>query len=142
MNSSAHRSGKKNHQGRNLKRFRGMFGIKQEALAVELGEEWSQKRVSLLEARARLDPDALTRVAEILKVPEQAIRNFDEEAAIGYFNTFNDPDAGKNLQETAVNPLGMLIEAFEENKKLYERLLESEREKTEILKNLLNHRSQ
>lgn len=28
------------HQGRNVKRFREMLGIKQEGLAVELGEDW------------------------------------------------------------------------------------------------------
>ena len=42
---------KKVHQGRNIKRFREMLGIKQEALAIALGEDWSQKRVSLMEQR-------------------------------------------------------------------------------------------
>jgi hypothetical protein len=31
------------HEGRNVKRFREMLGIKQEALATELGEDWTQK---------------------------------------------------------------------------------------------------
>ncbi len=39
------------HQGRNVKRFREMLGIKQEVLTLELGEEWSQKKISLLEQR-------------------------------------------------------------------------------------------
>ena len=39
------------HQGRNVKRFREMLGIKQEALAVELGEDWNQRKVSLLEQK-------------------------------------------------------------------------------------------
>lgn len=34
------------HQGRNIKRFREMLGIKQEALAFELGEDWNQKKIS------------------------------------------------------------------------------------------------
>ncbi|MCW3105800.1 MAG: helix-turn-helix domain protein [Segetibacter sp.] len=33
------------HQGRNVKRFREMLGIKQEGLAYELGDEWTQKRM-------------------------------------------------------------------------------------------------
>lgn len=37
---------KKIHQGRNIKRFREMLGIKQEALAFELGEDWNQKKIS------------------------------------------------------------------------------------------------
>lgn len=39
------------HQGRNVKRLREMLGIKQEALAYALGEEWNQKKVSLLEQK-------------------------------------------------------------------------------------------
>jgi hypothetical protein len=32
------------HEGRNIKRFREMMGIKQDALAAELGDDWSQKK--------------------------------------------------------------------------------------------------
>lgn len=31
------------HEGRNIKRFREMLGLKQDALAYELGEDWTQK---------------------------------------------------------------------------------------------------
>ena len=34
-------SNPKIHEGRNLKRFREMLGIKQDVLAFELGEEWN-----------------------------------------------------------------------------------------------------
>ena len=43
---------KKIHQGRNIKRFREMLGIKQDALAYELGEDWNQKKISLLEQKS------------------------------------------------------------------------------------------
>ncbi len=72
-------SGKKIHQGRNIKRFREMLGIKQEAFAAQLGEDWSQRRVSLLEAKEEVDDDVLTQVANALKVPKEAIENFDAE---------------------------------------------------------------
>lgn len=36
---------KKIHEGRNVKRFREMLGIKQEALAFELGDDWNQKKI-------------------------------------------------------------------------------------------------
>ncbi|HEV7378465.1 MAG TPA: XRE family transcriptional regulator, partial [Dyadobacter sp.] len=39
------------HHGRNIRRFREMLGLKQEGLAYELGEDWTQKRVSLLEQK-------------------------------------------------------------------------------------------
>jgi transcriptional regulator with XRE-family HTH domain len=127
------------HQGRNIKRFREMLGLKQEALAYALGEEWSQKKVSLLEAKEVVEDDILNQVAEILKVPVEAIRNFDEQAAVTYFNTFNDNSinqgaVGSQNYHCSFNPIDKWLEVIEENKKLYERLLASEREKVEILK--------
>jgi hypothetical protein len=113
--------------------------LKQEALALELGEDWNQKRVSLLEAKETIEADLLTQVAKALKVPEEAIKNFDEQAAVTFFNTFNDtsvnhgPFMGSNSIFN-LNPIEKWLEVIEENKKLYERLLQSEREKVEILK--------
>ncbi|MGY0036434.1 hypothetical protein [Pedobacter sp. NJ-S-72] len=46
---------KKVHEGRNVKRFREMMGIKQEGLAFELGGEWSQKRISVLESKEKIE---------------------------------------------------------------------------------------
>ncbi|PWK79713.1 helix-turn-helix protein [Mucilaginibacter oryzae] len=128
------------HHGRNIKRFREMLGIKQEALALELGEDWSQRRVSLLEAKDTIEDDILAQVASILKVPVEAIKNFDEQAAVTYFNTFNDTSVNHgpfmgNYGTYNFNPVEKWLEVIEENKKLYERLLQSEREKVEILKN-------
>ncbi|WEA01857.1 helix-turn-helix transcriptional regulator [Mucilaginibacter sp. SJ] len=127
------------HQGRNVKRFREMLGLKQEALAIALGEEWSQKRVSLLEQKEVIEDDILKQVAEILKVPVEAIKNFSEDSVLNIIsNTFTSTDTSTlnaiNYQPT-FHPIDKVIELFEENKKLYEQLLASEREKVEILKN-------
>jgi transcriptional regulator with XRE-family HTH domain len=73
------------HQGRNVKRFREMLSLKQEALALELGDDWSQKRTSLLEANEVIEPELLSSVAHALKVHEEAIKNFDEQAAVNLF---------------------------------------------------------
>jgi transcriptional regulator with XRE-family HTH domain len=70
------------HQGRNVKRFREMLGIKQETLASELGDDWNQKKISLLEQKETIEPDLLEQVAKALKVPKEAIENFDQETAI------------------------------------------------------------
>ncbi|GAA4436091.1 helix-turn-helix transcriptional regulator [Ravibacter arvi] len=119
------------HHGRNIKRFRERLQIKQEALAWELGEDWSQKRVSLLEQKEAIEQDILDQVAKILKVSPEAIKNFDEESVVNNINTFYDQSAF-NFQCT-FNPVEKWIEALDENKKLYERLLQSEREKVELL---------
>ncbi|WP_121811045.1 helix-turn-helix domain-containing protein [Mucilaginibacter kameinonensis] len=127
------------HHGRNIKRFREMLGIKQEPLALELGDDWSQRRVSLLEAKDAIEDDILVQIATILKVPVEAIKNFDEEKAINniqnnYDNSVIHAGPAINFQCT-FNPIDKWLEVIEENKKLYERLLQSEREKVEILKN-------
>jgi transcriptional regulator with XRE-family HTH domain len=82
------------HQGRNIKRFREMLGLKQEALAYALGEEWSQKRVSLLEQREVIEDDILLQVSQILKVPVEAFKNFTEEAAINIISSTLHDNAG------------------------------------------------
>ncbi|WP_207910362.1 helix-turn-helix domain-containing protein [Anseongella ginsenosidimutans] len=129
---------KKIHQGRNVKRFREMLGIKQEALATELGEDWSQKKISLLEQKETIEPSLLEQVAKILKVPAEAIRNFDEEAAI--HNIQNNYDnavinAGPSINyRCTFNPIDKIVQLYDEKVALIERLLESEREKVEMLK--------
>ena len=127
------------HEGRNVKRIREMLGIKQDALAIELGDDWNQKKISLLEQKETIEPPILEEVAKALKVPAEAIKNFDEERAINIIGntvtTVNDNATGQLFQfNPTINPIDKWIEALEENKKLYERLLESEREKVEILK--------
>jgi len=67
------------HQGRNVKRFREMLGIKQDALAADLGDDWNQQKVSLLEQKQTIDTPLLQQISAILKVPVEAIQNFDEE---------------------------------------------------------------
>lgn len=57
------------HQGRNLKRFREMLGLKQEALADKLGEDWSQKKISMLENKDVIDADQLEALAKSTKCP-------------------------------------------------------------------------
>jgi transcriptional regulator with XRE-family HTH domain len=136
------------HHGRNIKRIREIQGIKQEALALELGEDWNQKKISLLEGKEEIDPELLEQVAKALKVPVDTIKNFDEQAAINIIsNTFNSNShdqssiytSALNYQPT-FNPIDRWIEALEDNKRLYERLLQSEREKVELLEKVLDLR--
>lgn len=125
---------KKIHQGRNIKRFREMLGIKQEALAFELGDDWNQKKISLLEQKETVESDILAQVAQILKVPAEAIENFDEEQAVNIIaNTFNEGSVANNsgYLNCTFNPLDKMVE-------LYERMLEQQREMIEKLEKILN----
>lgn len=125
---------KRVHEGRNVKRFRDMMGIKQESLAAALGEEWSQKKVSVLESKEKIEDALLTEIARILNIPEEAIRNFDEDKAVNIIaNTFQDDAvAYAENYKCTFNPLDKLMETVEEIKRLhaekealYERLLKA-----------------
>src|SRR4051794_16135955 len=92
------------HEGRNIKRIREMLGIKQDALAIELGDDWNQKKISLLEQKETIEPPILEEVAKALKVPVEAIKNFDEEKAVNFFNSFHDNSgAGAFFSSTNYN---------------------------------------
>jgi hypothetical protein len=70
-------------------------------------------------------------------VTPEAIRHFTEESIFSYFNTFNDQSGAGAYSSQGTynfNPIDKLVEVFEENKRLYESLLQSEREKFELLK--------
>ncbi|KUG13798.1 transcriptional regulator [Elizabethkingia sp. HvH-WGS333] len=129
---------KKIHQGRNIKRFREMLGIKQDALAYELGEDWSQKKISLLEQKESVEKDILEQVAKILKVPTEAIENFDEEQVVNIIsNTVNNNDnaSGNSLYNyyPTFNPIDKVVELYDEKIALYERML---KEKDEMMARL------
>ncbi|TPG44456.1 helix-turn-helix domain-containing protein [Flavobacterium pectinovorum] len=133
---------KPNHIGRKISRIRELKDMKQEALAQALGT--NQQAISAIENSETIDEEKLVEVAKALGVSVEAIKNFSEENMINYFNTFAD-NAFSNSQGTnfgnsnacTFNPLDKLLEAFEENKKLYERLLQAEKEKNEYLENSL-----
>ena len=122
------------HQGRNIKRFREMLGIKQEALAAELGDDWNQRKVSLLEQKELVEPAILEQISSILKLPIEVFQNLDDEGAINIFsNTFHDgavANAGTANYQCTFNPLDKVME-------LFERLLASEKEKVELMKEIL-----
>ncbi len=127
------------HQGRNVKRFREMMGLKQDALAYELGYDWNQQKVSLLEQKETIETDILAQVAAILKVPVEAFQNFDEEQAVNIIsNTFND-----NAMLNAINhnptfhPIDKLVQLHEEKIALYERMLKEKEDMMARLERLI-----
>ncbi len=123
------------HEGRNIKRFREMLGIKQDALAFDLN--MSQQAVSLLEQKETIDTSLLQKISALLKIPVEAIQNFDEEAAINVIsNTFNNHDHSSPQFASVINnspnfnPLDKMVE-------LYERMLQQQREMIEKLERLI-----
>jgi len=130
------------HEGRNVKRFREMLGIKQEALASELGDDWNQQKISLLEQKESIDPMLRQQISAALKIPSEAIQNFDEEQAVNIIsNTFHDTQGLINYNPTFNNnPIDKLIQLHEEKIALYERMLKEKDEMMVRLENLLERK--
>lgn len=128
-------SSKQIHQGRNVKRFREMLGFKQEALAYELGEDWSQKKISALEQKEEIEEGLLAQIADVLKLPVDAFKNFDEEQAVNIIsNTFDNGSVGYQKNDNCTfHPIEKLIQLHEEKIALYERML---KEKDEMMARL------
>ena len=126
---------RKIHQGRNIKRFREILGIKQEALAFDMGV--SQSSISDYESKETLDDKVLEKIAGFLKVPTEAIKNFDEEQAVNIIaNTYSFQDfkdnavaSGFNYQPS-FNPVDKMVE-------LYERMLQQQKEMIDKLEKLI-----
>ena len=127
------------HHGRNVKRFREMFGIKQEILAEQLG--LSQQTVSRFESQEGLDDATLDKIAKILKIPAEAIKNFNEEAAFGFIaNTWNSHDTSSQQFHFNFNAIDKIVELYNEKTELYERMIKAEQEKIVMLEKLIEEK--
>lgn len=133
-------SSKKVHHGRNIKRLREMLGVKQDALAVEL--HITQAGVSKLEAKEEIEKETLEKIAQILKIPVEAIENFNDEGALNFIaNTFNTHDTSIGFTIN-FNPIDKIVELYtekedlyKEKQELYERMIQ---EKNELIERLLS----
>ncbi|PXY41199.1 transcriptional regulator [Flavobacterium cheongpyeongense] len=123
------------HQGRNVKRFREMLNIKQEALAYDLGEDWNQKKISMLEQKDVIEDSLLKQISAVLKIPVEAFQNFDEEQAINIIaNTFDNGSILNGINHNPTfHPIEKLVQLHEEKIALYERML---KEKDEMMARL------
>lgn len=107
------------HQGRNIKRFRDVLGVKQETLAIALN--MTQQAFPKLEQKEVIDEKTLSKVAETLQIPVAALKNMPDEMAINIIaNTFNNNDAAGynnqctfNLSDKVVGLLEHLIDVLE-----------------------------
>ncbi|MCD9017508.1 helix-turn-helix domain-containing protein [Parachryseolinea silvisoli] len=146
------------HHGKNLKRFREMLGLKQEAFVDRLGGDWTQRRISYLEGKEVIEPAQIEELAKALNLPAEAILEFDEEKAV--YNIQNNYE-GANIHsqnsqspyyqfggDNTTNSLDKITELVEKNdvliaetKRLYEELLKAERDKIALLEKLLNEKS-
>lgn len=133
------------HIGKNILSLRLLRGIKQEALADLMGI--SQQAISKIEQVSNLEDNTLARVAKALGVSPDVIRNYDGDKMIMTLNNaepFKAPPAKAEppvpTPNYSFNPMDKLMEvidklhaAMEENKKLYEALLNEKEEKIKMM---------
>ena len=121
------------HIGRKISRLRELRGLKQESMAELLGI--SQQSVSRIEQNDSIEDVMLEKVAKVLGVTSEAIKSFNEQAVFSNMNnTFNDNATLVNYQ---FNPIDKIVELYDDKMKLYEALLQSEREKIVLLERML-----
>ena len=133
---------KPRHIGRNISRIRELRDMKQEALAIAIGT--TQQSISIIEGSESVDDEKLKAIAEALGVPADVIKNFSEEAVFNIIG--NTIDIENNNGSSVIsygctfNPFDKLLEATEQNTKLYERLLQAEKDKVTFLEKLLSEK--
>ena len=130
------------HQGRNVKRFREMLGVKQEALAYALGEDWNQKKVSLMEQKESIETTLLGQISGALNIPVEAFQNFNEEQAVNIIaNTFDNGSILNGINHNPTfHPIDKLVQLHEEKIALYERMLKEKDAMMVRLEELLNRK--
>ncbi|GAB2675014.1 helix-turn-helix transcriptional regulator [Flavihumibacter cheonanensis] len=99
-----------------------MLGMKQDLLASIMGDDWTQLKISRLEAKNEIEEGILDEVARALKIPVEAIKNFDEETAISIVaNTFTDfkdnAVASAMNYYPSFNPVDKIVEILEQANK-------------------------
>jgi len=123
---------KPKHIGRNISRIRELKGMKQEALATAIGV--SQQSVSNIEGSETVDEEKLQAIAEVLGVSTEAIKNYSDETVLNNIqNNYEGSviNSGPTVNHNCTfNPLDKVVE-------LYERLVQSEKDKVEYLEKLL-----
>lgn len=135
---------RKPHHGMNVKRLREHLQIKQEYLAVQMG--LSQQAISNMEQRETIDAPTLEKISAILKVPIELIKNFDDEKTVMNIqnnfegSTLNHSSNYQYNHQPTFNPIDKLMEVVEKNEKLYERIVQLEKEKSELLQRMLDEK--
>lgn len=115
------------------------------ALAFDLGDDWNQKKISLLEQKDVIEENLLKQISVSLRIPVEAFQNFDEEQAVNVIaNTYSFQDFKDNAvasgftYQPSFNPLDKIVQLYDEKISLYERMLKEKDEMMQRFENLFN----
>jgi len=140
---SVNKREKNTHHGHAVRRIRNSMGIKQEALATDMGI--TQSLVSFYEQKKEIESDMIEKFARALNVSSELIKELEEDPLTiiienNIFENENNKDTSittnignYSVEDNSVsnfNPVDKIVE-------LFEKLLEKEQEKIALLEKLL-----
>ncbi len=118
------------HIGRKIEKLRTLVGISQQELGDRLGV--SKQAISKMERKQKMGDEKLGEVSSALGFTSEAVQHFTEETLVFFIeNMYDQTTAYSHNFECIYNPLDKVVE-------LYERLLQLELEKVQLLLNKLN----
>jgi len=135
------KTAKNTHHGHAIKRYRHTLGIKQEALAADMGI--SQALVSFYEQKKVIDDDTIDKFAQALNVAPALIKELEEDP-VTFIIENNTFESGNNIGCDTVNinnPIEQILKLNKEMQALYERIAGLEKEKNAFLEKLLKERT-
>ncbi len=116
--------------GRKIERLRTLVGLSQSEFGHRIGGI-SKQAVSKLEQSPKISSEKLEKVAEALGFTPEAVQHFTEDILVFFIENMHDQATAYNYNfQCTYNPLDKVVE-------LYERLLQIERDKVQLLKNKL-----
>ncbi|MEA5127430.1 MAG: helix-turn-helix transcriptional regulator [Proteiniphilum sp.] len=128
---------KNTHHGHAIRRYRHTLGIKQEALATDMGI--SQALVSFYEKKKVIEDDMVEKFAKALNVTPKLIKELEEDPVTVIIENNNiETNHGRGYvavdnSTNHYNPIEKIVE-------LCEKLLEKEQEKITLLEKLLQEK--
>jgi len=135
----------KKHQVRNVRFFRNLKNMKQEDFAERIGV--TQPVVTKIERQSVLDPPMLLKCAEVLGISVDILKDFDPEKMVDNFTYHIDKIENSNGSLSFSKegspptnyyyPIEKIMELNQKNAELYERLLQTEKEKNALLERML-----
>lgn len=136
------------NQGANVRKLRQIMGMKQETLAEAL--HTSQQKISRIEQSRVIEPQTLTKIADILNVSPKIIQELEENSnsIVIENNTFQSGSSNTGFMEIqhdnndnrVIHPIDKVVELSKEHAALYERILAIEKEKIMLLEQLLKEK--
>lgn len=127
------------HHGHNVKRFRLMRGWSQEKFAEKI--HLTPSALSRYEQKEVIEDDMLSKMANELHFPIEAIRDLPEDTAMNFIaNTFENMSLGAlggNNNIYTINSIEKIFELFAEKDKLHNENVKLYKEKIALYERLL-----